>query len=67
METYIRARRDGDINTHLVDGAALFGRYDKGECTIDGCHPTDLGHRLMAELIGRTLEDALKYREEQKI
>ncbi len=60
MESYIKARRNGDTNVYFVDGASMFRTYDFSSCTFDGCHPNDLGHRLMADAIGTVLKNVIK-------
>lgn len=60
METYIKARRQGDTNVYFVDGASMFRNYDFSSCTFDGCHPNDLGMRLMADAIGTVLKNVVK-------
>jgi hypothetical protein len=55
------ARRRGAM---LVDAAALFdehqharGRFFNEELIHDDCHPTPLGHRLLAEAVARTVRE----------
>lgn len=43
MNTYIQALKDGDKNIYFVDGASLFADDEWQACTVDGCHPNDLG------------------------
>lgn len=55
----LRKRRDaGDNNIHFLDGTSLYGP-DPDECTVDGCHATDLGFYMiskrMAPVIARIL------------
>ncbi len=38
---------------------ADFGRDDWDSCTVDGCHPNDLGHYLMAKGIAPAVRAAL--------
>ena len=40
-----------DIRLFFIDGAALFGRRNRDCCTVDGCHPDDLGFSRMAEKV----------------
>jgi hypothetical protein len=57
--TWRRAIERGDRNTYFVDGETLFGTADRDACTVDGCHPNDLGFYRMAENIIPTLRKAL--------
>lgn len=41
-----RARAGGDKNVCFIDGGLFFG--GDRDCTVDGCHPNDLGFALMA-------------------
>ncbi len=34
--------------------------YGRGEATVDGIHPTDLGFARMAAAIGHVLQEALR-------
>ena len=55
-----RARGEGDANVYFIDGAELFEGEEWDACTVDGCHPTDLGFSFMADHIGEALKKALK-------
>jgi len=59
--TYENAVKSGDKNVYFVDGETLFGKNDRDACTVDGCHPNDLGFMRMAENIYPTLKKALSY------
>lgn len=59
-ETYARALAEGDKNVYFVDGKTdLAGIYEDGG-TVDGCHPTDYGFRIMADAFGKIIEKVLK-------
>ena len=60
QETYRRAKEEGDRYIYFVDGCRLFEGEFKENCTVDGCHPNDLGFSRMAKGIGRTLTAALE-------
>jgi hypothetical protein len=60
-DTYRAAFESGDRNVYFVDGFSLFGDDPDKSCTIDTCHPTDLGFSRMAERIGCVLDYALKH------
>ena len=57
--TYEHARENGDAHVWFVDGRTLFGGADRGDCTVDGCHPNDLGFYRMAQAIYPALKEAL--------
>jgi hypothetical protein len=50
--TYINAIKNGDENIYFIDGQSLFNGEDRDSCTVDGCHPNDLGFMRMANVIG---------------
>ena len=58
-KTYENAVIMGDKNVYFVDGESLFGSKDRDSCTVDGCHPNDLGFMRMAENIYPTVKKAL--------
>ncbi len=51
--TYNKAVKEGDKNIYFVDGRKFFGVKDRENCTVDTCHPNDLGHYRMAEKINK--------------
>lgn len=55
-ESYARALADGDKNVYFVDGREHFATFNADGCTVDGCHPNDLGFYRMAEAVGSVLE-----------
>ena len=57
--TYDEACAAGDRRVYFVDGFTLFGRSDRDACTVDGCHPNDLGFVRMADGIEPALRAAL--------
>ena len=61
MDHFMEGIAKGDRNLYFIDGETFFAaEYDKGDCTVDGCHPNDRGFALMAEQIGSTLRMILK-------
>ena len=57
---YIKGIEAGDKNLYFIDGESFFAGYaDGGDCTVDGCHPTDLGFYFMAERIAFTIKNIL--------
>jgi len=60
MQTYINAVNAGDRNVYFIDGAQFFN-IDEGDCCVaDGCHPTDLGFKRMADVIGNQIDRVLR-------
>lgn len=57
-ETYEKAKAAGD-DVYFVDGETLFGDVDRENCTVDGCHPNDLGFYRMSEVIGGVIKEIL--------
>jgi lysophospholipase L1-like esterase len=60
--TYQAAKAAGDKNGYFVDGETLFGDDSRDACTVDGCHPNDLGFYRMACAITPVVREALKNR-----
>lgn len=58
--TYQRALERGDKRVWFVDGETFFGDKERYDCTVDGCHPTDLGFRRMADVLEPVLRQALE-------
>ncbi len=50
-KTYENAIKAGDSCVYFIDGETLFGKENRDSCTVDGCHPNDLGFMRMAEVI----------------
>ncbi|MBO5197162.1 MAG: SGNH/GDSL hydrolase family protein [Lachnospiraceae bacterium] len=57
---YAKALDAGDQNIYYIDGAGLFRGDCRDACTVDGCHPNDLGFYRMADVIGTVLERILQ-------
>lgn len=60
LETYNTALAEGDRNIAFIDGATLFEGEMADSCTVDGCHPNDLGFYRMAQRIAPVLKRMLK-------
>ncbi|MBQ8208306.1 MAG: hypothetical protein IJZ89_06190 [Clostridia bacterium] len=60
FKTFSDARALGDKNVYFIDGRYLFGSDNRENCTIDGCHPNDLGFYRMAENIGIVIKEILE-------
>lgn len=59
MESYCRAIAAGDRNVFFVDGAMLFAEDQADSCTVDHCHPNDLGFYRFYRGLLPTLERIL--------
>ncbi len=59
FNTYMNAYNSGDRNVYFINGANMFDGEFSNSCTVDGCHPTDLGFLRMSDSIGRAVERAL--------
>ena len=51
MSTYQKAIAEGDRNVYFVDGASIFAGDESDACTVDGCHPNDLGFYRFAQAL----------------
>lgn len=60
LKTYLNARENGDKNVYFIDGYTLFPSDCRRDCTVDGCHPNDLGFYFMAKKIGGVLKEVIK-------
>ena len=45
--TWEHAAAAGDRHVRFLDGELLFGAEERDACTVDGCHPNDLGFYRM--------------------
>ena len=59
LQTYERARKEGDQNIYFVSGQDILNSYDREICTVDGCHPNDFGFFCMAKAFAPVLEKVL--------
>jgi lysophospholipase L1-like esterase len=59
-QTFDNAVKNGDKKVWFVDGETLFGSDLRDCCTVDGCHPNDLGFYRMYKTILPILKEALK-------
>ena len=59
LDTYTRNCRE-DENLYFIDGAAFYQSVDIDYCTVDNCHPNDLGFYCMAMGMLPTLRKILK-------
>ena len=58
--TYINAINSEDKNVFYIDGQSLFKDEGRDSCTVDGCHPNDLGFMRMAETIGHMVKKVIE-------
>ncbi|MBE6769886.1 MAG: hypothetical protein E7548_03930 [Ruminococcaceae bacterium] len=56
LKTYENAKAAGDKNVYFVSGQDIFNLCDSEACTIDGCHPNDLGFYCMAKCVGEVFK-----------
>lgn len=56
---YNRAKAEGDELIWFVDGSLIYPADIRDVCTVDGCHPNDLGYLFMAKKIGAAVQEAL--------
>lgn len=59
-EAYQKAIANGDENITFIDGKTLFGEEDRDACTVDKCHPNDLGFYRMAKVVYPVLKKYLE-------
>lgn len=57
--TYENACRAGDRHVAFIDGETLFAGDRRWDCTVDRCHPNDLGFYRMAAVIGPVLRSLI--------
>lgn len=57
--TYENAVRAGDSNVFFIDGYEMYKPVGEEYCTVDGCHPNDLGFFCMANSVEKVLADIL--------
>lgn len=61
--TYRYACNRRDKNVRFIDGHTLFGTKDKDICTVEGCHPTDLGFYRIAKRVYKELISFEEFKE----
>lgn len=57
--TYENAKASGDKLVWFVDGESYFGNDNRSICTVEGCHPNDLGFMRMAKAVYPVIKQAL--------
>lgn len=58
--TYENALASGDRNVAYIDGETLFAGDRRWDCTVDRCHPNDLGFYRMASVIAPVLRKLIE-------
>ena len=51
FDTYKKAKKDGDENVYFLSGKSFYGKKNRWDFAVDGCHPTDFGFVKMADKI----------------
>jgi len=60
LETFEKAKAQGDQNVYFIDCHGCFGDTENGECgTVDASHPDSLGFLRMAERVYPVLNELL--------
>jgi hypothetical protein len=59
LRTYENARKSGDKKVWFIDGQHLYGTDGRDCCTVDGCHPNDLGFYRIAQNVYPYIKEAL--------
>lgn len=49
--SFARAKAEGDENVYFIDGKVTFPTFNADGCTVDTCHPNDLGFWRMSEAV----------------
>lgn len=57
--TYKNAVEKGDKNVYFIDGQTMYLEPSFDLCTVDRCHPNDLGFYFMAKKIGEVIKNLL--------
>lgn len=58
--TYDYARAQGDQNVYIIDGATIYPKKIREHCSVDGCHPTDLGFYFFAKKVYKVIKSILE-------
>ncbi|MBE6589970.1 MAG: hypothetical protein E7643_07305 [Ruminococcaceae bacterium] len=62
IDTFRYAKERGDKNVYWIDGESIFRGPYAQLCTVDGCHPTDIGFALMADAVEHEIRTAFTQR-----
>ena len=58
--TYENALKSGDKNVYFIHGDDIYAPVGKEFCTVDKCHPNDLGFFCMANAIENIIKEILE-------
>ncbi len=58
MENLTRRLKLGDRNIHFLDGILLYGA-DYADCSVDNCHPNDIGFERIANVMSLEIQRIL--------
>ncbi len=56
-KTYENAIAAGDKNVYFINGQDVFKLAGYADCTVDGCHPNDLGFYCMSQAVIKVIEE----------
>lgn len=56
IDTFNKGKAEGDKNLYFIDGETLFGNIRRDDCTVDGCHPNDVGFERMADTVFQVMK-----------
>lgn len=59
-DTFRSAFLSGDKNVYFINGYEMFGTEYADSCTVDNCHPNDLGFARMADKIGAVIKKIMR-------
>ena len=59
-KSYRKAYAENSRRTTYIDGSSLFPAAYRDYCTVDACHPNDIGFLCMAEVIGAEIDRMLR-------
>lgn len=61
LETITYALAQGDKKVYFLDGNSMWEGLNRNDCTVDDCHPNDLGHYRMAKAFGSRIQGILHW------
>ncbi len=59
QQTYLDACTQGDEHVYFLDGETVYGFMDRGACTVDTTHPSDLGFYKITEQLYRIFQSRI--------
>ncbi len=59
--TWENAVAAGDQNVYFLDGSTIYAEAGYDHCTVDRCHPNDLGFWCMAKAIAPQIQNIMKW------